>query len=157
MSGIAILEKDDTLGELSSEIGDTAKPVRMIPSVIGPDLSIGMTHSGDFTVGGQGVYTLTITNVGVAATTDTITVTDILPPGLAYISATGVAWSCVADRIITCMNATPHEPKSSSTITLTAGVESQAWPGVTNLATVSNGGDRNRSNDTVGDPAVVLP
>jgi hypothetical protein len=41
--------------------------------------------------------------------------------------------------------------------TLTVDVGSAAWPGVTNLATVSNAGDRNTSNDLIGDPTAVGP
>jgi uncharacterized repeat protein (TIGR01451 family) len=121
-----------------------------------PDLTIAMSHQGDFAVGGQGVYTLTVTNIGLTATTGPVTVTDILPPGLAYVSGVGSGWACSAfNQTVACTNGGPTDPAASSTITLTLDVSSAAWPGVTNLATVSNASDRNVSNDVIGDPTVV--
>ncbi len=143
---------DDSQGEVSGEMANL--PVRVLPS---PDLAIAMSHDGDFTVGGQGVYTVTITNVGPTATSVTITVTDILPPGLSYVSGAGSSWFCsAADEIVTCANAGPIDPKASSSIALTVSVEARAWPGVTNLAMVSNASDKNAENDIAGDPTVVL-
>jgi uncharacterized repeat protein (TIGR01451 family) len=121
-----------------------------------PDLAIAMSHDGAFTAGEQGVYVLTITNTGLTATTGPITVTDTLPSGLSYFAATGAGWTCsVVEQVVTCTNPGPINPGSSSTITLTVRVEPQAWPGVTNLATVTNASDRNLANNTIGDPTVV--
>ena len=53
----------------NGELGDGAArstPVQVIQPG-SPDLAIAMRHDGDFTVGGQGVYTLTIANVGGAS------------------------------------------------------------------------------------------
>jgi hypothetical protein len=44
---------------------------------------------------------------------------------------------------------------STSTVTLTVDVGPLAYPGVTNLVTVSNSSDRNQTNNTAGDPTVV--
>jgi uncharacterized protein (TIGR03437 family) len=123
-----------------------------------PDLAMAMSHDGDFTVGGQGVYTLTIANIGLTATAGEISVTDTLPLGLAYVSAAGTGWSCSAtDRTVTCTTPGAVEPGASSNITLTVNVGAAGWPGVTNLAIVSNASDRNVVNNAMGDPTVVLP
>ena len=115
-----------------------------------------MKHLIDFTAGSQGVYILTIANIGVTPTEGAITVTDMLPSGLTYISADGFGWTCsAADEIVTCTNPGPVSSKASSTITLMVSVEPQAWPGVTNLATVTNVSDRSLGNNTVGDPTIV--
>jgi uncharacterized repeat protein (TIGR01451 family) len=150
---------DDSQGEVSGEMANlTGNPMQVLPQASSPDLAIAMRHDGEFTVGGQGVYTLTITNVGLAATSGAIKVTDILPPGLSYVSATGSSWFCSsANEIVTCAYAGSVDPKASSSITLTVGVKPQAWPGVTNLATVSNASDKNPANDIAGDPTVVSP
>jgi uncharacterized repeat protein (TIGR01451 family) len=150
---------DDSHGEVSGEMANlTGNPVQVLPQAPSPDLAMAMRHDGEFTVGGQGVYTLTITNVGLAATSGTITVTDILPPGLSYVSATGSGWFCSsAKELVTCAYAGSVDPKASSSVTLTVGVKPQAWPGVTNLATVSNASDKNPANDIAGDPTVVSP
>ena len=143
------------LGEERTTMRTT--PVQVVPPG-SPDLAIGMSHAGDFTVGGQGVYTLAINNIGATATAGTVTVTYTLPPGLTYLSGIGDGWSCsAANEIVTCTNPGPINPRSSSTITLTVNAGASALPGVTNLATVSNQSDRNISNNTIGDPAVVSP
>jgi uncharacterized repeat protein (TIGR01451 family) len=135
---------------------DGSKPVPVIqPS--SPYLTMAMSHAGDFTVGAPGIYTLKITNAGWTTTAGTVTVTDTLPPGLTYLSGLGDGWTCsAADYIATCTHPGPINPGVSSTITLTVRVEPQAWPGVTNLATVTNLSEANIANDTAGDPTVVV-
>jgi uncharacterized repeat protein (TIGR01451 family) len=115
-----------------------------------------MGHSGEFTVAGQGVYTLTITNIDRRATSGAITVTDLLPPGLTFLSATGTDWTCSAtDLEVTCTNPGPIEPGASSAITLTVEVGPAAWLGVTSFARVSNTSDQNLPNNAIADPTVV--
>jgi uncharacterized repeat protein (TIGR01451 family) len=123
-----------------------------------PDLERAMSQDGDFTVGAWGVYTLSITNTGLRATTGPVTVTDTLPPGLTFVSASGDGWACwAADQLVTCTNQNVIEAGTPSVITLAVEVGSAAWPGVTNLAIVSNQSDRNIANNAIGDPTVVSP
>jgi hypothetical protein len=99
---------------------------------------------------------LKIANIGGTAAAGTITVTDILPPGLTYVSAAGSGWTCsVADRTVTCTVPGPVAPGASSTITLTVDVGAAAYPGVTNPASVSNASDLNISNNAAGAPTEV--
>ena len=135
---------------------DRSKPAQLIPPG-SPDLVIAMGHAGEFTAGDQGIYILALRNAGWTATAGTVTVTYTLPPGLTYFSGMGTGWTCSAiDHIVTCTNPDPINPAASSTILLTVRVEAQAWPGVTNLATVTNPSDPNIANNTAGDPTVVL-
>jgi uncharacterized repeat protein (TIGR01451 family) len=122
-----------------------------------PDLIIAMSRSGNFNVGGEGVYTVMITNVGMTTTSGVITITDALPPGLAVASVSGSGWTCaMMDPAVICTNSSPVKPGASSTITLTVDVGPEAYPGVTNLATVSNASDLNISNNIIGDPTIVV-
>jgi uncharacterized repeat protein (TIGR01451 family) len=133
---------------------DIATDPTVISTVSTPDLAISKSHSGNFTLGTNGVYTLTVTNVGSASTTGTITVTDTLPTGLNYISAAGSGWTCNAvSKTVTCTNPGPLAPTGSSSITLTVSVSTSG--NVTNVATVSTLGDSNASNDTSSDPTTV--
>jgi uncharacterized repeat protein (TIGR01451 family) len=148
---------NDRFGQLGDRAANRMTPVRVIPPG-SPDLAIAMHHEGGFAVGEQGVYTLTLTNIGATATSGVITVTDTLPPGLTYISATGSGWNCSAsDETVTCTNGGPLNGGASSTITLTVNVGFAATPGATNFAMVANASDRNISNDAVGDPTDVSP
>src|SRR5207237_6976928 len=66
-------------------------------TVVSPDLRVTKSHAGNFTVGVNGVYTITVDNaLGGAPTSGTITVTDTLPTGLGFVSATGTGWTCSA-------------------------------------------------------------
>jgi len=104
-------------------------------------LSISKSHTGNFTVGTNGSYTIKVKNVGTASTSGTITVTDMLPAGLTFIVGTGTGWSCSASgQTVTCTNAGPIAPTASSTITLTVSVGVAAVLGVSNTASVSGGG-----------------
>lgn len=127
-----------------------------------PDLAITKSHSGNFTVGVNGVYMLTIKNVGSAATTGAITVTDLLPAGLRFVSATGVGWSWTIpgyfpDSVqrVTFTNAGPLAANATRNLTVTVSVTSPATSGVINMASVATAGDPNSANNVASDPTAV--
>lgn len=121
-----------------------------------PDLSINKSHSGNFTVGTNGVYTITVRNAGSAASSETITVADNLPTGLSFVTGAGTGWTCAASgQTVTCTNAGPIAAGGSSTITLTVGVAAAAVGSVTNSVTVSNFSDSHSANNTASDPTTV--
>jgi len=122
------------------------------------DLAIGTAHSGNFTVGQNGSYTLSVNNNGPSPENGTVTVTDTLPAGLSFGSASGTGWTCgAAGQDVTCTHAGPLASGGSlPDITLTVGVGTAAAPGVTNTATVSGAAfDNLPGNDSSSDPTVV--
>ncbi len=122
------------------------------------DLTIAKTHSGNFTRGAAGSYTVTVSNAGGAATSGTVTVSDTLPAGLSYVSATGTGWTCgAAGQIVTCTRATALAASASyPAITVNVNVLQTAGASVTNTAAVSGGGQTNTSNDSASDPTTVV-
>jgi uncharacterized repeat protein (TIGR01451 family) len=122
-----------------------------------PDLSLTKAHTGAFTAGTNGVYTLSVTNTGSAATTGAITLTDTLPAGLSYVSATGTDWSCsAAGQTVTCARAAALAAGAAApAIALTVAVDRSAASEVTNTATVSTAGDTNAANDSADDPTQI--
>jgi uncharacterized repeat protein (TIGR01451 family)/fimbrial isopeptide formation D2 family protein len=135
------------------------------PITFTPDLTLSKTHTGNFTVGTPGTYALTVSNIGSAATTGTITMTDTLPPGLTIpngavtLTGTNAAnWNCTASgNVITCTSTTIIAPTGSSTFNLTGiQVGSAAAPSVTNTASISGGGEANTSNDSASDVTTVV-
>jgi large repetitive protein len=107
---------------------------------VDPDaaLTLTKTHTNQFTVGGQGTYLLTVTNTGPTATPGPIVITDRLPAGLTYVSATGDGWACTqANGQLTCTHAGGLDVGGSSSFTLTVGVQAGAAPSVTNTATAT--------------------
>ena len=130
------------------------------------DLSVTKVHSGNFNVGQDGTYTIAVNNNGPIAEPGPITVTDTLPNGLSYISATGSGWVCSASgQNVSCTrNGSLANGASASAITLTVAVTSPALPSVTNTATVSgtnfdNISANNSNSDTAtvtANPAITL-
>ena len=127
------------------------------------DLSLTKTHTGNFTVGTNGSYTLRVTNAtGVALDPEvnTVTITDTLPAGLTFVSGVGTGWACGAvGPTVTCTHAPPLAPGASfPDLTLTVAVGPTAAPAVTNTASVSSASyDLNAANNAASDPTVVNP
>ena len=126
----------------------------------GVDLTINKSHSGNFTLGTNGTYTLAVSNGGGSATTGTITVTDVLPPGLGFVSASGTAWTCgFATGTVTCTRTTAITAGNNApNISLVVSVADAAVPTVTNTASVAGGGEPavNNGNNSDSDPTTVL-
>jgi uncharacterized repeat protein (TIGR01451 family) len=120
--------------------------------VAAADLSITKAASGSFAVGNNATYTLTARNNGPQSATGTITVSDTLPAGLSFVSATGTGWTCSnASGVVTCTRAGPVTSGTTMpAITLTVAVAVAAAPGVSNTATVSSSVtfDPTSSNDS---------
>lgn len=89
------------------------------------DLSIVKTHTGTFTAGENAAYTMTVSNSGPSNTpTNDVSVVDILPAGMTYISAGsgGTGWTCSASNgTVTCDYA-PALAVNGTTPTLTINV-----------------------------------
>jgi uncharacterized repeat protein (TIGR01451 family) len=114
-----------------------------------PDMAVVKDHNGPLHVGENGTYTIMSGNEGDGRTTGPITIVDVLPAGLSYVSATGTGWNCSAEgQIVTCSrsdNVAPMTPLPE--ITLTVGVGTTAWPEVLNPARVTTEWDGNEDND----------
>ena len=107
------------------------------------DLAITKTAATPFSVGANAAYTLTVSNqlnTFSDPEINTILVSDTLPNGLTYVSATGTSWTCAAaGQVVSCSHPPPLNPgQSLPPITLAVAVGAAAWPSVTNTATVSS-------------------
>jgi uncharacterized repeat protein (TIGR01451 family) len=127
------------------------------------DFAITSSHSGSFNAGGTGSYTLTATNNGPDqyAPTDTVTVTDTLPTGESFVSASGTGWTCGAvGQLVTCTasNVTVNSGSSLPAITLNVSVASNAAASLTNTATVASNPnlDYNTANNTTTDVTTIV-
>lgn len=143
-------------------------------TVLLPDLRIAKTHTGNFTRGSTGVYTLTVTNSGTASTAGTITVTDNLPAGLSVNSGGAgtvlvgnTNWNCSSNatnpQTITCNSIAGFVIPSTvgsntSVLTLTVNVAASAASSITNNASVSGGSEPalNNGNNTASDPTTTV-
>jgi uncharacterized repeat protein (TIGR01451 family) len=135
---------------------NTANDVTTIGVAVA-DLAISKSHSGSLFVGEPGAtYTITVSNVGAAATAATVTVVDTLPAGLTATAISGTGWTCTL-ATLTCSRSDALAAGSSfPAITLTVNVSGTAAASVTNSATVSGGGETNAANDTANDATAIL-
>ena len=130
--------------------------VRLAGFTPAPDLALSKSHTGNFTAGADGSYTLTVSNVGNGPTAAAITVTDTLPTGLTYSSASGPNWSCAAaSQVVTCTNPGPLAANATGAITLNVHIASNATSSITNTASVSVAGDTSSANDSATDVASI--
>ncbi len=128
-----------------------------------PELSISKSHTGSFTLGGSGTYTIQVSNAGPGPTGGTLTLTDTLPSGLTAASmsetansggGTGSDWSCSGSS---CTRTTAMPAGESDTITLTVNVGATTPVGtnsITNQVQVSGGGASN--SPTASDPTTIV-
>ncbi len=142
--------------DADGDFDDTTRQVRAIART--PDASIDKSHLGDFVAGSQGTYTIGVRNDGTLATTGPVTVSDLLPESLPYVSATGTGWDCdIAGRQLTCTYAASVPAgEALPPITLVVDVTGDAVPQVTNTASVATPGDPNAANNTDSDQTTVL-
>ncbi|MEW6164182.1 MAG: DUF6701 domain-containing protein [Pseudomonadota bacterium] len=126
---------------------DTATDSR---TALEADLSLDMT-GGSLTPGSNATYTLTVSNGGPDTHSGTITVSDVLPSGLTFVSATGTGWTCNSSVSCTYSSALASGA-SAPAITLTVAVSAGATQPLTNSATVAGtyyDGDSSNNTDSV--------
>jgi uncharacterized repeat protein (TIGR01451 family) len=122
------------------------------------DLTITKTHIGSFAQGQIGAsYTITVTNAGVAGTSGTVTIVDTLPPSLTATALSGAGWICNVGTLTCTRSDSLASAASYPPITLTANIAANAPSSVTNVATVSGGGEFNTGNDTASDVTAITP
>jgi uncharacterized repeat protein (TIGR01451 family) len=129
-------------------------------TVLAPDLALSKAHAGNLTIGANATYTITVGNAGTAPSSGVVTVTDVLPAGLGFVSATGTGWACgFAAGTVTCTgSAAIPAGGGASAISLVVSVASVAAPSVNNLASVAGGNEPSAlANNNIGsDNAIVL-
>lgn len=124
------------------------------------DLSIVKSHTDAVRIGDDLTFTLQVHNAG-PSDARKVTVTDVLPEGLTYVSADGgESWSCsVADQTLTCELDGLLDPSvDAPAIHLTVKVGANAYPEVSNTAKVDSATtDENPDNNTSTDTVLVPP
>lgn len=111
-----------------------------------------------FQVGTDDFYDIYVSSAGPADASSPITVTDTLPAGLAFVSASGQDWICNGGgQLVTCSHPGPLAPFNSLPgLQLTVHVAIDAAAAVTNTATVSVPGlDPALDNNTWRDPTRI--
>ena len=129
------------------------------------DLSIAKSHGGGAVTAGTDVpYTLQVHNSGPSHQEGDLEVTDHVPSGMRFVSATGTGWDCAyagVTRTVTCTGATDlASGGDADPITVTLHVDPDAGPAIiTNSAAVSGNPavpDTDLTNNTDEDPTTVV-
>jgi uncharacterized repeat protein (TIGR01451 family) len=126
------------------------------------DLTISQSRVGDFHAGDRAAtYTIVVSNVGGAATTGAVTVTDTLPAGLTPTSAvTGIINGWTVSFVGQTVTATRSDPLAAGAgypaLTLTVSIASTAPATITNTATVAGGGEVNSANNSATDVSPII-
>lgn len=121
-----------------------------------PDLTISLSHTGNFAQGQIGDhYKITVGNATAGTTCGPVTVTESVPAGLTLTGLSGSGWTCGGT---TCTRSdTLLANASYPDITATVTVAPNAPASVTNSASVSGGDELNAANDSASDPTTVAP
>jgi uncharacterized repeat protein (TIGR01451 family) len=116
------------------------------------DYAIAMTDAPDPVQVGQDLtYTMSITKTGLFFGVD-VTVTDTLPAGVTYVSATPSLGSCTGTSTVTCnLGVVPD------TATITLVVKPTAPGPLSNTTHVASTGDPNPTNDSATAVTTVIP
>lgn len=100
-------------------ISGTFDSVAITSAAATPNLTVTLNHAGNFTVGMESSYTITVTNQGQGSTTGEITLTDILPPGVSFFSWQAKDWFCApVSQTITCIRSLPLEVGQATSLVL---------------------------------------
>jgi uncharacterized repeat protein (TIGR01451 family) len=123
-------------------------------TALGADLVVAKSHTGDFVAGGTGAYELMVRNAGNQATSGAVTVEDRLPAGLTATAISGTGWTC-ALATLRCERSDSLAAAASYPVVrveVTAGAPGQ----VTNVASVSGGGEAFAGNNSAADPTSIV-
>ena len=152
-AGIATAGAYSTTVNAGSEDGFVTRITESTPA---PDLTVLLTHSGVFNqTDDNDPYTITVTNSGTGPTSGAVTLMDFLPRGLTATAISGLGWNCTFSTL-TCTRADALAAGNSyPPITLTVSVAINAATSVTNVVSVSGGGETNTTNDTWSDVTAI--
>lgn len=127
---------------------------------ISADLAIAISRSGSLTPGANVIYAIGVSNGGPSDDPGPVTVSDMLPASLSYVSASGAGWSCSASgQNVTCTRSGSFPAGGSAPLTLTAAVAANASGAIVNTVSVTgtSGLDSNTANNTATDSYVFSP
>ena len=123
------------------------------------DLAVAKTHSGDFRVGTNGTYRVTVTNNGPTEALGPVVVRDTLTGGLGLVSGEGDGFVCAAvGQDVTCTRGAALPNGAAATIVLVVSVGSAAQGTFVNHAAVTSPTvDPNPNNDGADDSTTAQP
>ncbi len=123
--------------------------------VTGPDLTLAKTHNGTFQKGGNGSFSIVVTNAGSTASSGSLTLTETPPAGMSINLMSGSGWTYNATNQTCSRSDSLAAGASYPPVTVNVSFSANASTDLTNTASITGGGDANPSNNTSSD-AVTL-
>ena len=121
-----------------------------------PDFTVAATHSGTFSPGTAGTFTISVGNAGAGFSSGVVIVTDALPPSVTLANLSAGGWACTG--AVVCTRLDSLAPGAAyPPITLNVNVGAGVGGTISNTVTVSGGGEVNVANDSVTDAFTVRP
>ena len=134
----------------------TPPAVTPTPTPAETDLLLTMLSASRFVIGSEARYLLAVSNIGVGVTNVPLLITDTLPLGLTFASSAGEGWTCTASgQTVACTFAPSLTASSSTSLTLTVRVGAEAYPSVTNIATLTYPADTDLYDNVARRPTSV--
>lgn len=154
---------EDATGAPSRATGAyAAGPASAIARIASADVTVTKSHTGSFTAGGTGTWTVTVHNAGPDTADGPFTVTDTLPAGTTIVSAGGPGWACSTGPI-SCTRATGTDTLAASAAFPVITVVVNVAPDVPAGSTLTNHGtvtahtfDPTPANNVADDGASVV-
>ena len=142
-------------GSETNASNDTASDIAAIAQA--PDLTVAVAHSVAFTQGDAAdTYTITVTNSGNGPTSGTVSLVDSLPAGLTATAMSGTGWTVNLSTLTATQSDALVAGSSYPAITLTVSVAANAADTLTNVVTVSGGGELKTANNVATDATPIL-
>lgn len=122
-----------------------------------PDLTLSMTHTGNFVPSGSGTFTLIAHNSGDTPTSGIVTLTDNLPTGLVATALSGGGWSCSLSSVTCTRSDSLPAGGSYPAVFLVVSIAPDSPGAVTNSASATGGGETVIGNDFASETIVITP
>ena len=121
-----------------------------------PDLTVLSRHIGSFAQSQKGAtFSVVVSNSGATATAGAVTVVSTLSAGLTATAISGMDWTCVLASLSCTRSDVLALGTTWPVIAVTVDVSATAPASVTNVVTVTGGGQTAGDNDTAQDIALV--
>ncbi|HET6174232.1 MAG TPA: DUF11 domain-containing protein [Gaiellales bacterium] len=152
----AVLSSKDENGVDYTSIASAPAAVTVGPV---PDVTILKSHTGIFVRGGQGTFSLLVSNVGGRPTSGTVVIDDTLPAGLGVVSASGTNWTCSVSTAANSLHCERADPLAAGAayepVGVVVNVLENAPDTVTNTGVTGGGSETNTSNNTDDDTVPI--
>jgi uncharacterized repeat protein (TIGR01451 family) len=125
--------------------------------VTGPDLTLSKTHSGTFQKGGNGSFTILVTNAGSTASSGSLTLTETPPAGMSINSMSGSGWAYNPSNQTCTRSDSLAAGASYPPVTVNVTFNTDAATELSNTASITGGGDANPSNNISSDAVTLSP